>query len=551
MQRDLRRLADTHFDLVVIGAGIYGALAAWEAASRGLTVALVDRADFGGGTSFNSLKTLHGGLRALQSLNLRQMRLFVRERRAMALMAPHLVDRLPFCVPTYTHPTRNPVAMRAALAITDLVARDRNDGITDPELHLPRGRIVSKTECFRLNPIIGTDGVSGGAVWFDYQMRQHERIAISAVRSAHDAGAVVANYVEVLAVRRSGGQLAAVAVRDAVTGDTFEVRARVVVNAAGPWAGGLLDKLTGGQCAAPAPRLSRAMNLVIDRISDTHACGGVVAGRYLFVVPWRDVSILGTSHDPHDGGADAPHGTAAHVEQLLADARVAFPRATFLPSLVRLVHRGLLPMVSATGAAVSLLKESAVVDHARDGHPGVLSVFSVRYTTARHTASAAVDAACAALGRRHPGPSVTATARMSSAGFASLRGLVDDARRATLPGTTPELRERLARSYGSHASEVVALMRDDVDLAQPLSSACDATRAEILHATRHEAAVTLADAIARRTDAGTRGHPGSEALVAAADVMAAALGWTSDRAAAEIRRVDEMYPRASRPGPGP
>lgn len=331
--------------------------------------------------------------------------------------------------------------------------------------------------------------------------------------------------------------------RDRVSGDTFELRARVVLNAAGPWAGGVLARLTGGQAETPAPRLSRAMNLVIDRITDQHACGGVVAGRYLFVVPWRDVSILGTSHDPHDGDADAPHGLPAHVDQLLADARQAFPRATFLPGLVRLVHRGLLPMVGARGAAVQLLKESAVIDHARQGHAGVLSIFSVRYTTARHTAAAAVDAACLALGRA-AGPSVTATARMSSAGFATLRGHLDDAGRSDVDATTPELRQRLARSYGSHVPEVLAIVRQDADTARPLSAACAVTRAEILHATRHEAALTLADALVRRTDAGTRGHPGREALTAAAEVMAGELGWPAERMAAEIRRVDQIYPGA-------
>ncbi len=542
MQRDLRRLADTPFDLVVIGAGIYGALAAWDAASRGLAVALVDRADFGGGTSFNSLKTLHGGLRSLQSLNLRQMRLFIRERRAMAQMAPHLIDRLPFCVPTYAHPTRNPLAMRGALALTDLVAHDRNDGVVDPDLHLPRGRVVGKAECLRLNPLIATDGVSGGAVWFDYQMRQPERIVISAVRSAHAAGAAVANYVEAIGVRRSGGALAALTVCDALTGETFDIATRAVLNAAGPWAGGLLARLTGGQGAAPAPRLSRAMNLVVGTITAAHACGGVVDGRYLFVVPWRDVSILGTSHDPHDGDADAPHGTAAHVEQLLADARVAFPRATFLPSLVRLVHRGLLPMHDGAGAAVALLKESAVRDHARDGHPGVLSIFSVRYTTARHTAAAAVSAACAALGRGGS-PGAGAGQRLRSAGFATLRGLVDDARRIEVPGTTPDQRERLARSYGSDLPEVVAILRVDAGAARPLSPSCAVTGAEIRHAARQEAAVTLADALLRRTDAGTAGHPGRDAIAAAAQVMASELGWDVERTTAEMRRVDELYPQ--------
>jgi glycerol-3-phosphate dehydrogenase len=541
MQRDLRRLADTPFDLVVIGAGIYGALAAWDAARRGLTVALVDRGDFGGATSFNSLKTLHGGLRSLQSFNLRQMRLFIRERRAMACMAPHLVDRLPFCVPTYLHPTRNAVVVRAALAIADAVAHDRHDGVVDPELHLPRGRIATRTECMRLNPLISGDGITGGAVWFDYQMRQPERLVVSAARSASDAGAVVANYVEALDARRAAGRLVALAVRDAVTGDHFDVRTRAVLNAAGPWAGGLLDRLTGGAAEPPAANLSRAMNLVVGRITDAHACGGVVNGRFLFVVPWRDVSILGTSHDPHDGDADAPHGTPAHVAQLLADARIAFPRATFVPSLVRLVHRGLLPMLSPRGGAVALLKESAVVDHARDGHRGVISIFSVRYTTARHTAAAAVEAVCASLGQPATvrGP---AAARMTSAGFATLRHHVEDARRADMPGTTADLRERLARTYGTHQAEVAAILRATPDAARPLSPACAVTRAEVMHAVRHESALTLADVLLRRTAAGTAGHPGAAALAAAGQTMAAECGWSTDRLRSEMDAVAAVYP---------
>lgn len=541
MQRDLRPLADTSFDLVVIGAGIYGALAAWDAASRGLSVALIDQGDFGGATSFNSLKTLHGGLRSLQSLNLRQMRLYIRERRAMARMAPHLVDRLPFCVPTSLHPTRNGLAMRAALAISDAVAHDRNDGIVDDELQLPRGRVVATSECLRLNPLIAADGITGGAVWFDYQMRQPERIVVSAVRSAVAAGAVAANYVEALGVRRHGDVLAAVTARDTRSGQRFDIRARAVLNAAGPWAGALLARLTGGAAAAPAPRLSRAMNLVIDRITDAHACGGVVDGRFLFVVPWRDVSVLGTSHDPHDGDADAPHGTAAHVETLLADARVAFPRATFRPDLVRLVHRGLLPMVSANGAHVALLKESAVRDHAADGHAGVLSIFSVRYTTARHTAAAAIDAACASLGVR-TGPGATATGRMSSAGFDTVRGLVDGARAAAIPGTTPDARARMARSYGSHLGEVAAVLAADGAMAHVLSPACGITRGEILHAARHEMAITLSDALLRRTEAGTRGYPGTTAVATAADVLAGELGWDAARTAAEVAALDAAYP---------
>lgn len=540
MQRDLTGLAGTTFDVVVVGAGIYGALAAWEAARRGLTVALIDRGDFGGATSFNSLKTLHGGLRSLQSLNLAQMRLFIRERRAMARMAPHLVEPLPFCVPTYRHPTRNALALRMALAITDAVGRDRNDGIADEDLRLPGGRVVPAAECLRLNPLVAEAGVTGGAIWYDYQMRQAERITVSAVRSAFDAGASVANDVEALALTMQDGRVAGLDVRDRRTGTPFHITTHAVLNAAGPWAGALASTLTGGRSTAPALRLSRAMNLVVSRVTGTHACGGVVDGRYLFIVPWRDVSIVGTSHDPHDGGADAPHGTAAHAAALLRDAQAAFPRAGLTPGAVRLVHRGLLPMVSAAGTSVALLKESAVADHARDGHPGLVSIFSVRYTTARHTASAAVAQVCQSLGHATPAPA--GPARMTSAAFDRVRDLVAEVRRRDVAGTTPDTRERLARAYGSHWTEVAALITADPGLAAPLSPACAVTRAEVLHAVRHECAASLGDVLLRRTGAGAAGHPGAPAVAAAADVVARELGWDAGRVARETAAVDALYP---------
>jgi glycerol-3-phosphate dehydrogenase len=540
MQRDLTGLAGTTFDVVVVGAGIYGALAAWDAARRGLTVALIDRDDFGGATSFNSLKTLHGGLRSLQSFNLAQMRLFIRERRAMARMAPHLVDPLPFCVPTYRHPTRNALALRVALAITDAVGHDRNDGIADEALRLPGGRVVSAADCLRLNPLVAEAGVTGGAIWYDYQMRQAERITVSAVRSADDAGAAVANDIEALALTMQDGRVAGLDVRDRRTGTPFHIATRAVLNAAGPWAGALASTLTGGRSTAPALRLSRAMNLVVPRVTGTHACGGVVDGRYLFIVPWRDVSVVGTSHDPHEGDADAPHGTAAHAAALLRDAQAAFPRAGLTPDAVRLVHRGLLPMVSASGASVALLKESAVADHAQDGHPGFVSIFSVRYTTARHTAAAAVTQICLGLG--HAAPAPVTPERMTSAAFGTVRDLVDEARRRDVEGTTPATRERLARAYGSHWTEVAALITAEPALAAPLSAGCAVTRAEVLHAVRHECAASLGDVLLRRTGAGAAGHPGPAAVTAAADLLARELGWDAARVTRETAAVDALYP---------
>ena len=136
MQRDLRRLADQKFDVIVVGAGFYGVTAAWDAAQRGLSVAIVDKDDFGAATSFNNLKTLHGGLRSLQAFDFKQMRLFIRERRAIARILPHLVRPLPFVVPTTRNPLRSALLMRIALAISDAVARDRNLGLEIGRAHV-------------------------------------------------------------------------------------------------------------------------------------------------------------------------------------------------------------------------------------------------------------------------------------------------------------------------------------------------------------------------------------------------------------------------------
>jgi glycerol-3-phosphate dehydrogenase len=538
--REVRRLADESFDLLVVGAGIYGALAAWDATRRGLRVALIDRGDFGGATSFNSLKTLHGGLRSLQSLSLAQMRLFIRERRALARMVPHLVRPLPFCVPTSGLLSRSALALRTALAVTDTVGADRNTGIDDEALHVPAGRVVSRDECLRLNPLIDPAGVTGGAVWFDYQMRQAERVTLAAIQSAVAGGAVVANYVEAHGAVRDDGRVAGAAVEDRLTGERFDVRAATVLNAAGPWAGALLTRLAGAPLAAPASRLSRAMNLVVAPVTGTHACGGVVDGRFLFVVPWRDVSIVGTSHDVHDGDADAAHGTAAHVAALLRDASRAFPRAGLSADHVRLVHRGLLPMVSARGPHVALLKESQVVDHAAAGHAGLLSIFSVRYTTARRTAEAAVDAVGRQLGRTLDA-GTTASARVASAGFTTVAALLSEAAATELPGTDPALRQRLAGTYGSEWRRVAGLVATAPHLGQPLSPICAVTAAEVLNAVRREAAVTLADALLRRTEAGTAGHPGRAAVDAVAAVMAAELGWDRNRTVAEVAAFDDVY----------
>ena len=539
MQRDLRRLADTRFDVVVVGAGFYGVATAWDAAQRGLSVAIIDRGDFGAATSFNNFKTLHGGLRSLQSANLAQMRLFIRERRALARIVPHLVRPLPFVVPTTRHPKRSKLAMRFALAISDAVARDRNAGLADPGLHLPPSRVLSRHEALRLNPVVSPDGVTGGALWYDYQMLSTDRVTLSFLLSAADAGAAAANYVSASRFLVEHGRVVGVMAEDRVSKSLFAIRGKVTVNAAGPWAAQLLIGLPPAAQGHPPPRLSRAMNIVTRQIVTDHACGGMAGGRFLFMVPWRNISMVGTSHDPHDGGADALEITRWDLEAFLKDARTAFPHANLTAADVRLVHRGLLPAESG-GTPVRLVKESRVVDHSRHGLPGLVSMFGVRYTTARHTAEHAVDAVFHQLGTAPP-PCRTAETPLQGGSIHHMDSFLKAVLMRDVDGITPDTLRRLATTYGTGYDRILQIVRDTPSLGRPIGASSEVLGAEILYAAREEMALQLGDALIRRTEAGAAGHPGDDAVEQAAAIMADAHGWSDERTRCEVAEVESFY----------
>ena len=541
MQRDLRQLADTKFDVIVVGAGFYGVTTAWDAAERGLSVAIIDKDDFGAATSFNNLKTLHGGLRSLQAFNFPQMRLFIRERRALARILPHLVRPLPFVIPTTRDPRRSALAMRVALAISDAVARDRNEGLSDPGTHLPASTIVSKDEALRLNPVIAPEGVTGGAIWYDYQMLSTDRVTLSFLLSAVEAGARAANYVQVNRFLQQNGRVTGVKVEDKFTNETFAIRGKVVVNAAGPWAASLLGGLPSAVQGAPPPRLSRAMNVITRKVVNDHACGGMAGGRYLFMIPWRDVSMLGTSHDAHVGPPNELTVSRWDLEAFLKDAREAFPHANLTAADVRLIHRGLLPMVSGEGSNVRLVKESRVIDHSTHGLQGLVSMFGVRYTTARHTAQQAVDAVFRLLGHETPPPCRTAETPLTGGSINRMDNFLRAVAQRDVEGIAAPTLKRIAATYGTGYDRILQVARDIPALGQPLGSNCDVIGAEILYAAREEMALKLADALVRRTEAGAAGHPGADAVERAAAIMGRAHEWDEWRTRNEISEVEAFF----------
>jgi glycerol-3-phosphate dehydrogenase len=390
VKRDLGALGAREWDVAVVGGGIYGAAVTWDAAQRGLSVALLEREDFGAGASWNSLKTIHGGMRYLQKLDLGRLRESARERATLLRIAPEVVRPLPFVVPTYGHGATGREALALGLRLNDWLTRGRNRGLP-PSHCIPGARTVSAAEALVLVPGLERRGLTGAALWHDAQAASTERLTLGFVHAAADAGALAANHAEVASLLRTGDRVSGVAVRDTLGGGTVEVRARMVVNAAGPWADDVLAR--GGLGRAPAPLL-RARNVVLRRPPAVpFAVGARSEGRFLFVVPWQGSTIVGTSYEP----AEAP---PSDPMAFLDEACRAFPWAGIGREDATLVHEGLVPgRVGASG----LSTRPRLHDHeAEDGVPGLVSLQGVKYTTARAVAERAVDLVMRRLGR--PGP---------------------------------------------------------------------------------------------------------------------------------------------------
>ena len=395
MIRDLDKLTGQTFDVLVVGGGIYGLTIAYDAAQRGLSVALIERDDFGSGASFNHLRTIHGGLRYLQSLDIGRARESIHERRTTARIAPHAVKPLPFAVPLYRSVMRGKLAMRAGFVLDRLVAFDRNRGVL-PSHRLPGGRVVSRSHAAQRFPGLKRQGLTGAAVFYDYVTTEPDRFTFSFALAAVEHGAVVANHVEAIAPLVDGRRVTGVSARDGLGSRTFDIAARLTINATGGRVDGLLKPL-GISTGIP---MLKAMNLVTRRDAGDEALGGRTAsGRNLFLVPWRERALFGTwesagTCDPDDTGV-----SEREIAAFIAELNQAFPALDLSMADVTLVHRGVVP-AAVHGDRVALEGHEQVRDHAAQGFEGLLTVAGTKFTTARGVAQRVTDTALSKLGQK-------------------------------------------------------------------------------------------------------------------------------------------------------
>lgn len=388
--RDPAAFAREPHDLIVVGGGIYGAMLALEATRRGLRPLLLERRDFGGATSWNSLRIAHGGLRYLQTLDLRRFRESVGERRWLMATFPDLVHPLPCLMPLHGDGLRRPSVFRSVLALNDILSRRRNDGVPVAQ-RLPGGTILTVEETRHRFPNVNPDGLRGGALWYDGVISSSPRLLIELLRWAAVLGARPLNYVECTGLLSANGRVIGVRARDHHSGQEMDFRTELVINAAGPWC---REVAAGAGPAVPELfRPSLAFNTLLDRKPPAGLALAVMPrrqnARTYFMYPWQGRILAGTFHAPWTGSTDDPTPDERLVMTFLTELNEAVPELGLRREHVIRILPGLLP-TTVDGGATPAVRE-VVHDHgAHSGLRGVYSVSGVKYTTARLVADEAL-----------------------------------------------------------------------------------------------------------------------------------------------------------------
>lgn len=509
MKRNIEKLAQQQFDIIVVGAGVHGACIARDAAIRGLSVALIDKGDICGQTSHNSLKIIHGGLRYLQHLNIKRTLESIQEQKIWLTIAPHLVKPMQCIMPTYGHGMRGPEVMWCGIKVYELLGFGRNRSIPQ-QRQIPNGSVISREKCLQMVPGVNGNNLTGAAVWYDAQVFAADDAVIETAASAANHGAQVANYVSAQTILLNGQKVIGVQVKDELTQKIFDIHGKLVINAAGPWAKGLLSTLKISKFDDFNLPLTKSMNIVTRPLFGDYAVAiqskrksdSIVGAtkRLYFFTPWKDCTITGTTHFPYNGDPDSLHTSKEEVQQFISEINEVHPRANLTLDDVHYCYKGLTPAEDAQADPSSRSEtkrshHSKVIDHAIDGTEGLISIIGVKYTTARLIAEKSVNMACSKLDK-------------------------------------PKLacRTRTQPLENSNTTAVDVENLNSKDFKKYCCNKIDNTMA-----------IHLTDLVLRRMNLAMQGELTLERLKICVDVMAQAFEWNTEKKAKEIEDLNNTW----------
>ncbi|MBC7251415.1 MAG: glycerol-3-phosphate dehydrogenase/oxidase, partial [Anaerolineae bacterium] len=503
---NIERLSQEEFDVLIIGGGITGVAVARDAALRGLRTALVEKNDFGSGTSSRSSRLIHGGIRYLEYYQFKLVFEACNERRVMRKVAPRLVRPLPFLYPLYRGQKPPPWKLRAGLTLYDALGLFRN-----VQVH----RWLRPPEVQRREPLVAGRGLLGAARFYDAQV-DDARLTLMTAKAAHFQGAVLVNHARVVGLMKSGGRVIGAQVRDEISGREIEVRARVVVNAAGVWVNGLHQM--DNRRNEPLTRPSKGIHLVIPRtrLVSQHAVAfdSPRDGRHVFLIPWGEFALIGTTDTDYQGDLDNPAASADDVAYLLEAVWHIFPGAQIGPEDIISTFAGLRPLIFAPGGTYFISREHEIIE----SPSGLITIAGGKLTTHRLMGQQVTNRVQKKLAREF-GISAQCDCRTKEP--------LDCARieRVPVSGLDPVVGRHLVDVYGGDARWILAYIEQNPALGERIVPSLPYLMAEAIYAVQHEMALTLSDVLMRRTHVIYEApHGGLERARAVAELLAERLG---------------------------
>ncbi|PKV77711.1 glycerol-3-phosphate dehydrogenase [Nocardia fluminea] len=514
-------LDTAEIDVLVIGGGVTGAGAALDAASRGLSVTLVEARDFAAGTSSRSSKLIHGGLRYLEQMDFALVREALKERGLLLnTLAPHLVHPVPFLFPLQ-HRVWERAYIGAGIALYDTLGGART---------VPMHKHLTRSGALELAPALRADALTGAIRYYDAQV-DDARHTMMIARTAAEHGATVLTRTKVIGLERDGEKVVGARVEDLETGLTHTVRARTVISATGVWTDDMI-KMTGVDFPFHV-QMSKGVHILVPRDRLNLHTGMIMRTEksVLFVIPWAEHWIIGTTDTEWSLDKNHPTATAADVQYILDHVNSLLREPLTRADIVG-TYAGLRPlMTGATKETAKLSREHAVAEPA----PGLFVIAGGKYTTYRVMAADVVDAAAARLGGEIP---ASATAQLPIVGAAGYFDMLAEVTDLSVSQRLPvDVVEHLLGRYGSLSTDIFGLIAADPALRHPIPGASDYIAAEIVYAVTHEGALHLDDILTRRTRISIEvPDRGLAAAPEIARLIAPLLGWTEETTNTEINR---------------
>jgi glycerol-3-phosphate dehydrogenase len=537
MKRFIENTGDRTYDLVIIGGGITGACVAYEAATRGFTVALVEKGDFGGATSAATSKMIHGGLRYLANGEFGIVRESLKERRILENIAPNYVYPVPFLLPLYKHTKASKPIMKTGMVLYDLLSYDK--GYTwDSSKKIPLHRMLPAEKVLELEPVNKADDLDGGIIFYDCLNLIPERLTLAFIKSAVKCGAGVSNYARVEDFIREPGKIKGVVVRDLLNNKTVELRGKLTINCGGPWADLLLD-IAGGKEAAQHVRRSEGIHLITRKLINKYCVGALTpSGGHCNIFPWRGHSLIGTTDKEYVGHPDDYRVTRKSIEEFISDVNAAFGKPGLIKySDVTYAYGGLRPLVEdQTKNTYRTSRRYEIYDNEKDGLAGLIRVEGGKYTTSRGLAENVIRLVIKKAGKGYTS-SVTAHRYLAGCDIRDINAFVAAAKSGT-KNLAESAVDYLARLYGNELNGLMEIACGDAKLAAPLNDDGEML-GQAVYAIRNEMACALTDILIRRTGIGTLGHPGEKVLTDIADIAARELKWDQTRIERELEAANK------------